>query len=83
MWTSPLQGEWLALRAERARVQAVLLRAIQVGQRARLAQERLKQARAVLAQASWMRATLARMQAPERVEPPLAEAARRRSLLPP
>ena len=68
----------------------MLLRAIQAVQRVQLAQERLKQARAVLAQASRMRASLARMQAPERVEPPLAEAvqlaesaARRRRLLPP
>jgi len=68
----------------------VLLRAIQAVQRVQLAQERLKQARAVLARVKPMRARLLRIQASERVEPPLAEAvqlaesaARRRRLLPP
>lgn len=67
----------------------MLLRAIQAVQRVQLAQERLKQARAVLARVKPMRARLLRIQAPERVEPPLAEAvqlaesaARRKRLLP-
>jgi len=67
----------------------VLLRAIQAVQRVQLAQERLKQARAVLVRVKPMRARLLRIQAPERVVPPLAEAvqlaespARRRRLLP-
>jgi len=42
MWTSPLQGEWLALRVEQA--QAVQPLAAQAAQQVRLTRERWKQA---------------------------------------